>query len=146
MTERTQIAVVDDEPVWLTTVGRALSREGYHAQLIGDPDAALALIASERPTVVIVDRYMPRLGGLELAERLQHRLGERCPPLVLVTGDLGDLSPSQLARFEAVFEKPVSLKQLMRTMRRLVRGQKSSGTVRAVSEAPPVDEEEQKLA
>lgn len=135
MSERTLIAVVDDEPVWLAAVGRGLSREGYHAQLIGDPEAAVSLVREEKPSVVILDRWMPQLSGLELAEQLKSELGDACPALVLVTGDLVDVTPSQLARFDAIFEKPVSLKVLLRTVRRLVRGQKSSGTVR-VADAP----------
>ena len=139
MTQQTLIAVVDDEPVWLAAVGRALAREGYHAQLIGDPEAALDLVASERPAVVIVDRHMPRMSGLELAARLQRRLSDRCPPLILVTGDLAELSARERDRFEAIYEKPVSLKQLMRQVRRLVRGQKRSGTLPATEAEPEQD-------
>lgn len=139
MSERTLIAVVDDEPAWVAALGRAIVREGYHAQLIGDADAALDLVAKERPQVVLIDRHMPRLDGLCLAGLLQDELREKCPPLVLVTGDLYELGDEQLARFDAVYEKPVSLAKLMRTVRRLVRGQKSSGAIPKVSESvvPP---------
>ncbi|MGE0788098.1 MAG: response regulator transcription factor [Sandaracinaceae bacterium] len=131
MQERTWVAVVDDEPIWLATVGRALSREGYHAQLIGDPEAALEMIAADAPTVAILDRRMPGMDGLELARALLVRMGEDCPCLFLVTGDLGELTPSELARFDAVFEKPVPLRELMRAVRRAVRGAKTSGTIEA---------------
>ncbi len=146
MAERTLIAVVDDEPTWLATMGRALAREGYHAQLIGDGEAAVDLIVAERPLVAVLDRHMPRISGLELSARLRARLGESCPPLVLVTGDLNELSEPELDRFDAAYEKPVPLALLMRTVRRLVRGQKSSGTIAAVAEeaadGPPVDEQQ----
>lgn len=130
--DETMIAVVDDEPMWLATLGRALSREGFHALLLGDPIRAAAQIPQERPAVVILDHGMPELSGTELAGRLVEALGEACPPLVLVTADLRELDREALGLFVAAYEKPVSLRQLMSEVRRLVRGRKASGTIAQV--------------
>lgn len=129
MNDQTLIAVVDDDPMWLATAGRMLSRDGYHVLLIGDPMKATAQIAKERPAVVVLDLAMPGLDGVELARALLRELGEAAPPMVLISGDLRDLTREEGALFEAAYEKPVSLRQLLSEVRRLVRGQKVSGTL-----------------
>lgn len=129
MKEQTLIAVVDDDPMWLATAGRMLSRDGYHVLLIGDPLEAPEQIADERPAVVILDLAMPGLNGVQLARALLRDLGERTPPMVLISGDLSELGREDGALFEAAYEKPVSLQQLLSEVRRLVRGQKISGVL-----------------
>ncbi|HJL14185.1 MAG TPA: response regulator [Sandaracinaceae bacterium LLY-WYZ-13_1] len=141
--QRTWIAVVDDDPTWLATLGRALSREGYHTLLVGDGDRAATRIPHEEPAAVILDHRMPRTTGVELARGLRAAMGERCPPLILVTGDLRELAPGDRELFVAAYEKPVRLRRLMQELRRVIRGRKSSGTLRrADDDAAPGDDEE----
>lgn len=141
-TDKAMIAVVDDEPTWLATVGRALSREGHHALLLGDPSRAAEQIPKERPAAVILDHSMPEVTGVELAQQLTATLGDACPPLILVTADLRDLDREARALFVAAYEKPVSLRQLMNELRRLLRGRKVSGTIAQVDPTAAVDEDE----
>jgi DNA-binding response OmpR family regulator len=130
MTREQLVAVVDDEPVWRTSLGRALSLRGYRSLLLGDPRTALRELVRERPDAVILDHSMPGLSGSELAERLRGALGDACPPLLLVTGDLYQLSEAERAPFAATFVKPVALGELCAELRRVLRGALSSGTVR----------------
>jgi DNA-binding response OmpR family regulator len=129
MTKQQLIAVVDDEPVWLASLGRALTLRGYEPLLLERPERALDEVPRRRPVAMIVDYSMPRLTGAELASRLQGSLGDECPPLILVTGDLEELSPAERAPFAAAFGKPVPLQELFAELRRVVRGALSSGTV-----------------
>jgi len=137
MANRMFVAVVDDDPIWLSTVGRALSRAGQHVLLIGDPLAAFDEILRERPAVVVLDGSMPGLSGPELAEQLRERLRDECPPLILVSGDLGDLDARALEPFDAAYEKPVTLGHLTTEVRRQARSRKRSGTrIKAGGEMP----------
>ena len=122
MADRTLIAVVDDEPGWLALVGTMLSDQGFHAQLLGDAGSALAQIVKDDPAVVI-------LGETALAWRLRNTLGDACPVLLLVTGDLGELREDDVALFQAAYEKPASLQRILGEVRRAVRGRRCSGTV-----------------
>lgn len=128
MGEKTLIAVVDDEPTWLTAIGRALARVGHHSLLLGDADSAADQIVAERPDVVIVDRWMPGLGGVALARELRARLEERCPPIILVSGDLGDVPEEDEELFALLMEKPLSLSSLLEEVHRLAQHAKRSGT------------------
>ena len=135
MGEKTLIAVVDDEPVWLTAIGRALSRAGHHSLLLGDPENAAETIVDELPDVVIVDRWMPGLGGVGLVKELRARLGDRCPPVILVSGDLADISEEDDELFALRMEKPISLQSLLEEVRRLALTAKRSGTHAKISAA-----------
>ena len=65
--------VVEDEPAVRRMIGRILGRAGY--RLIEAPSgaAALALLETEQPDLVIADVVMPGLSGPELAVRMRAR-------------------------------------------------------------------------
>ncbi len=110
------VAVVDDEPLWLRTMSRILSRNGFDALLIGDPAEAVDRIVAERPAVVVLDGQMPGISGIELARRLRAALGDECPRLVLVSGDVGGLA-HDASSFTAVYQKPVPFDSLTALLR-----------------------------
>lgn len=130
MGDQQLIAVVDDEPVWLASLGRALERAGYRTLPIADSTQAVELVAVERPAAMIVDYSMPWLAGDELASELHKSLGDECPPLILVTGDLADLGTEARSLFAACFQKPVSLHDLLAELQRVIHSAKSSSTLR----------------
>ncbi len=66
-----RILLVDDEPEIRRLLSRHLQRLGYTVQEAVDGEEAAAAAAMEIPDVVITDMSMPRLGGLELLERLR---------------------------------------------------------------------------
>ena len=78
------VLVVDDEPVVLKTVERMLAP---HAEVRTALDAksALLMVRHEKPSVLIIDVYMPGDSGLILAERVR----EIAPvtAIVFLTGD-----------------------------------------------------------
>lgn len=70
--EPLRVVVVDDEPLAVRSLERALSSLPA-ARLVGSAphgQAGLALIREARPDVVLLDIKMPEMGGLELAETL----------------------------------------------------------------------------
>ncbi|MFO0748186.1 MAG: hybrid sensor histidine kinase/response regulator [Myxococcota bacterium] len=79
-----EILVVDDDARVRRSVARLLAREGYVVLEAEDGLAALALLG-QRDTVglVLSDVVMPRLGGVELAQRVQVEHGL---PVLLMSG------------------------------------------------------------
>lgn len=67
------ILLVEDDPAVRGLVGRLLRARGYTVFEVGDGEAALASITEMHPPIhlVLADVVMPRLGGFELAARLQ---------------------------------------------------------------------------
>jgi two-component system, cell cycle sensor histidine kinase and response regulator CckA len=67
------ILLVEDETVVRTIVKRTLGQLGYRVLDAGDGEEALALVSEldDAPELVITDLVMPRMGGLELVQRLR---------------------------------------------------------------------------
>jgi CheY-like chemotaxis protein len=77
------ILVVEDDPDLREVITEVLSDEGYHVYEAIDGQRALERIETIAPDLVLSDIRMPRLTGIELAERLRQR---RVPiPIVLMS-------------------------------------------------------------
>lgn len=79
-----RILLVDDEPEIRRLLSRHLQRLGYTVREAGDGEEAVALAIAEIPDVVITDMAMPRMGGLELLERLRNM--DPGLPVIVLTG------------------------------------------------------------
>lgn len=121
MTDRTLIAVVDEDASWLAAMGGTLMTTGYHALLIGD-ESAVDQIVSAEPVVAIVS-------SVPIARALREAMGDTCPVLLLVTSDIDELSEEDEMLFQAAYEKPASIDRVLVEVRRVVRGRRTSGTV-----------------
>jgi len=65
----TTLLVVDDEPEMRSLLGDIFSAEGWRVVSVEDGAAAAEAYGRERPSVVLLDLAMPRMGGMEsLAE------------------------------------------------------------------------------
>jgi len=83
------VLVVDDEPVLLSLMTKALGRLGYQTLAAKDGEQALALARSKRDsiTAVVTDVRMPKLSGTELVGAL---IAEGIDvPVLFVSGQLG---------------------------------------------------------
>ena len=80
----TKILVVDDSPVEQRMVGRLLEKNpDMHAVYASDGKEALAVIARERPDIVLTDLQMPEMDGLTLVQRI--RAEYSAIPVILMT-------------------------------------------------------------
>ena len=67
--KQTKILVVDDDPHTLRLVRSALTDAGYSPVVTGDPEEVPALIAANKPDLVLLDLVLPGADGLEIMER-----------------------------------------------------------------------------
>ena len=110
------VLVVDDEAAIRLSISRFLARRGYRVHVAGDGLEALEVLADLdwRVDLVLTDIVMPRLGGIELSERIVSRPS---PPAVLcMTGHAGRASePPADAPWhpDQVLVKPFELGQLV---------------------------------
>jgi DNA-binding response OmpR family regulator len=66
-----RILVVDDEPPIVALVASYLVREGWEVRTADDGPAALELIGSWVPDVVVLDLMLPGLDGIEVCRRMR---------------------------------------------------------------------------
>lgn len=82
--------VAEDHPALLHAVVEHLERAGVTvAATASDGDSAVALAASERPDVALVDFRLPRLSGLEFVARLREAAPET--RVVVYTADADEV-------------------------------------------------------
>lgn len=77
MDRRKRILVVDDEAPIRRVLELKLKNGGYEVFLAEDGEAALRVIESEKPDVVVTDLNMPRMDGKQLCEMTNHLKLER---------------------------------------------------------------------
>lgn len=79
-----RILVVDDDPAILKLLGAVLEREGYHCTTAESSEAALLCLDADLYRMLIVDKNLPGLDGMQLA-RIVHMLSPDLP-ILLITG------------------------------------------------------------
>ena len=77
-----RILIVDDESAILQTLRFNLERNGYSVATAGDGRTAIALAASERPDLIIMDIMLPVLDGIEACKEIRKSSGV---PIIMLT-------------------------------------------------------------
>lgn len=67
------VLIVDDDPVSALLASEYLQTFGFKVEVVGDGNSALARMESALPDLVICDRCMPELSGVEFLEIIRQR-------------------------------------------------------------------------
>ena len=104
------ILLVDDDPQVRSTIARGLVELGYRVEQAESGPAALAILAEDRPQLVILDYVMPGMDGAETAREIAKIDPEL--PIIFSTGHAALRALRQAADGAPVLEKPFSLAEL----------------------------------
>ncbi|MCY3728608.1 MAG: response regulator [Nitrospira sp.] len=113
------LLIADDDPDLRLLLQTTLEDPAYRILEASDGESALHLVRQERPDVVILDRMMPKLDGLAVAQTVLADPAIRHIPLILLTA----LEPPTAIDVEpapevfAYLVKPFSPLQLLETVR-----------------------------
>lgn len=113
--ESEPLFLVDDDQGVLESLGRFLTRAGYQVRTFTSGEEALEALRKDPPKVLVTDKHMTGMGGLELA-RLTAEFDPRVR-VILMTG-VGDEDTAQAAlRVGAAdyLKKPFDLQELARS-------------------------------
>jgi two-component system response regulator MprA len=86
MAEAPRILVVDDDPHLRLAVRRGLAFEGYRALEAGTGEDALQQLGHGAFSLVVLDRLLPGIDGIEVCRRLR-QAGDDVPVLMLTARD-----------------------------------------------------------
>jgi PAS domain S-box-containing protein len=106
-----KILFIDDEPALSRLGERRLGALGYVVTALTEPAKAIEAMAAERFDLVITDFTMPRMTGLELAQRL--REAGHHVPVILLSGVATELQGEEVDMLaNHVLTKPVGIYEL----------------------------------
>jgi len=135
---RLRILVADDNPTNREVIGRILERSGHAVTLVNDGEQALDAVERQSPDLVILDRNMPGMGGMEALQalRLMTRGRERLPVIMLSADVTLEAKREALeAGADAFLSKPIETLRLLDEIQVLARPR--ADTARS-TEAPAV--------
>lgn len=104
MNEAKTVLVVEDDQSLRTVIRMVLEHASYEVLEARHGIAALELMETEMPDLVIADMRMPLMNGVELIGRLRSSPATASVPIVLLSGLVPDPEVSSLAN--AVVVKP----------------------------------------
>ncbi len=113
------ILVVEDIPNILELLEVTLRFKGYSVLTARNGDEALALVAQERPALVITDIMMPKLDGFALAQKLRTNPKTSDLPIIFISATFITPEDKDFAiSLGAVtfLEKPVDSEELLLTV------------------------------
>jgi DNA-binding response OmpR family regulator len=130
MPAKSKILLVDDEEAITANLGPFLERSGFDVAIASDGVAALDMVGSLGPDVVILDVMMPRMDGREVLRQL--REAGNWTPIILLT-QVGEASERAMALEEGAddyLNKPFDPQELIARIRAVLR--------RAQADQPPL--------
>ena len=115
-----KIALVDDDRNILTSVSMTLETEGFDVETYTDGQSALDAFSRSMPDLEILDIKMPRMGGMDLLQRLRQKSSL---PVIFLTSKDDEVDEILGLRMGAddYVTKPFSQRLLLERIRSLLR-------------------------
>lgn len=116
-----KVLLVDDEEEFVTTLAERLELRGIQALAATDGEAALAMIESDCPQIVILDIMMPGLDGFEVLKRIKVQNSKL--PVILLTGRGSTKEGVKGMQLGAVdyLMKPINIEELIKKMQAAIK-------------------------
>ena len=119
-----QILIVDDVPTNLELLSRMLRDRGHHVRTSRDGPHALRAVHSRPPDLILLDVFMPDIGGYEVIRDLAGKKETRNIPIIVITAKDFDRSTLDMFKAEsnvvAFLTKPFRPKSLRATIRTIL--------------------------
>ena len=117
------ILIVEDDRNLCLVASVVLSQEGYQTEIVSNGERCLQICLDSIPDLILLDAMMPGMDGFACCEILHEKLGEACPPIVIIT-ILDNEESVELAFEKGATEyvtKPINWSVLRRRIYRLLK-------------------------
>jgi twitching motility two-component system response regulator PilH len=115
-----KILIIDDSPSQVKLMQALLEPEGYWPVGLSDPKLVEETIASNRPSVILLDVVMPERNGFQICRDLKGNADFNTIPVILVTSKdtPSDRYWGQQQGADGYVTKPFTREELLRAVRR----------------------------
>ncbi len=118
---KAQLLVADDDPRITALLRRIFAYEGYSVAVAASGDEILNRILEYTPDLIILDVMLPKLNGLEVAQRLR-AAGDQVPILMLTARDaIADRVKGLETGADDYLIKPFAHEELLARVKALLR-------------------------
>ena len=127
-----RVLIVEDDPPARRGLTELVRAWGFAAEGAVDGDEALEKVTSFRPSIILADLVMPRLGGLELLRALKEQLADLT--FIMITAQ-GSVDSAVAAMKEGAYDyltKPVDPQRLHILLQKIVERQDTLRSVEAL--------------
>ncbi|MFZ5879649.1 MAG: response regulator [Chloroflexota bacterium] len=123
MSDKKTILYVEDNPDNRSLIRRVLEAEGYAILEAPHASAALALLKTTRPDLILMDINMPEMDGYTLTARIRALPAMSQVPIIAVTANVmrGDREKSLEAGCDGYIQKPIDIDALPNQIERYMR-------------------------
>ena len=113
------IVLIEDNEKNRKLARDVLTHQGYRVVEAESAEDGLALIARERPALVLMDIHLPGIDGIEALRRLRADAGTRDIPVLAVTASAmtHDRQKILAAGFDGYQSKPISVRPFLAAVR-----------------------------
>lgn len=110
---RRRILVVDDEPSIAALLEYNLQLAGYDVRCVSDGEAVFDALGPFRPDLIVLDRMLPRMDGLEVCRRLRREKNEVPVSMLTALHDVSDRIAGLAGGADDYMTKPFSPQELI---------------------------------
>jgi two-component system cell cycle response regulator DivK len=118
------VLIVEDNDKNMKLARDVLQAKGYQTLEAVSGEEGVRLARDQRPDLVLMDIQLPGINGIEAFRQLRADARTRSIPVVALTASVTptDRGAIRAAGFDAFLGKPISLKEFIQTVKRLVEG------------------------
>lgn len=109
-----RVLLVEDDVETCLLLVRAMSHVGYSVRTAADGQEALDSMAHERPQLVVIDLWMPRMSGVTLINQLRRH--EATLPIIAISASAPTPDLSEVP----FLQKPFAIAHFLDTVGRLL--------------------------
>ncbi|HLY59197.1 MAG TPA: sigma-54 dependent transcriptional regulator [Terriglobia bacterium] len=115
-----RLVAIDDDAATLQLISTVLAQDKLEIFTATDPEIGLQIVYQKKPQIVLTDLMMPKLGGMELLERIQ--AFNPTIEIILMTGQYSTESAVEAIQKGAsdYMNKPLSVDKLRNRVEKLV--------------------------
>ncbi len=114
-----RVLVVEDHEDNMRIMSDMLASAGYEVIKAVTGDEGVAMAATHKPDLILMDVMLPGLDGYEATRRIKDNAAQRHIPVIAITSYAmdGEESRAEEAGCDAYFSKPVSPRALLAKVR-----------------------------
>lgn len=117
-----KILIVEDEESLLKLESILLTSKGYEVRGVANGQAALDVLAEEKPDLVLLDIMLPELDGFEVCRRIKGDESTRHIPVVMLTAKKSreDMAKGEKVGADWYITKPFKSAMVIETIQRFL--------------------------